>query len=135
MTAPLLMLAPPARTLEWQDRSLCSQVDPELFYVENEADEAEAKKVCAGCPVRAECLDYALSVGDLHGVWGGMTDLERRAQLFGEKKPCTKCGVPKAITEFHRDFGSRYGVRAQCKDCSKGDQAVRRGHEIVEVAA
>lgn len=42
------------------------------------ARELRAKKVCATCPVRVECLEQALDVGERYGIWGGLTDIERR---------------------------------------------------------
>ena len=46
-----------------------------------ERRESKAKAICAGCPVRGECLDFALRVREPHGIWGGLTELERRAHL------------------------------------------------------
>jgi len=45
---------------------------------ERDAREAKAKAICAECPVRAECLDYALDIREPHGIWGGLTEAERR---------------------------------------------------------
>ena len=45
--------------LSWQERSLCAQTDPEAFFPEKGGSTREAKKVCVGCEVRAECLEYA----------------------------------------------------------------------------
>ena len=47
----------------WQDRALCAQTDPEAFFPEKGGSTREAKKVCLGCDVRAECLEYALDEG------------------------------------------------------------------------
>ncbi len=46
--------------LSWQERSLCAQTDPEAFFPEKGGSTREAKKVCVGCEVRSECLEYAL---------------------------------------------------------------------------
>jgi WhiB family redox-sensing transcriptional regulator len=61
----------------WRDQALCAEVDPELFFPEQGASPRDAKRICRGCPVRGECLDYAAEHG-LLGVWGGTTAQERR---------------------------------------------------------
>ena len=48
---------------------------------EKDAREGAARALCAACPVRVECLDYALTVQEPHGIWGGMNELERRRLL------------------------------------------------------
>ena len=65
----------------WVERALCSQVDPELFYpLDNDKGGAsrQAKKVCTDCPVATACLEYALENNEQYGVWGGMSERERR---------------------------------------------------------
>ncbi|MFI6639016.1 WhiB family transcriptional regulator [Streptomyces sp. NPDC050504] len=64
----------------WRARAFCRSADPEELFVEGAAQN-QAKTVCAGCPVRTECLAYALDHRIDHGVWGGMTERERRALL------------------------------------------------------
>ena len=48
---------------------------------EKDLREGQARALCQACPVREECLDYALSVGEPHGIWGGLNELERRRLL------------------------------------------------------
>ena len=62
----------------WQDRALCAQTDPEAFFPEKGGSTREAKRVCRGCEVKAECLDYALENDERFGIWGGMSERERR---------------------------------------------------------
>lgn len=62
----------------WQERALCAQTDPEAFFPEKNMPNREAKRVCAGCEVRKECLDYALKHDERFGVWGGLSERERR---------------------------------------------------------
>ena len=61
----------------WRDEALCRQVDPELFFPETGGSSRAAKQICAGCPVRAECLDWAIAHDQRYGVWGGLTVSER----------------------------------------------------------
>ena len=62
----------------WQDRALCAQTDPEAFFPEKGGSTREAKKVCRGCEVRVECLEYALEHDERFGIWGGLSERERR---------------------------------------------------------
>lgn len=71
------LLGPPEEQ-DWQDRALCAQTDPEAFFPEKGGSTRDAKRVCATCEVRAECLDYALAHDERFGIWGGLSNLERR---------------------------------------------------------
>jgi WhiB family transcriptional regulator, redox-sensing transcriptional regulator len=62
----------------WQDQALCAQTDPEAFFPEKGGSTREAKKICLGCDVRSECLDYALAHDERFGIWGGLSERERR---------------------------------------------------------
>ena len=63
---------------DWQERALCAQTDPEAFFPEKGGSTREAKRICSGCEVRAECLDYALAHDERFGIWGGLSERERR---------------------------------------------------------
>jgi WhiB family redox-sensing transcriptional regulator len=63
----------------WVSQGVCGQVDPELFFPEKGGSTKEAKLVCRSCPVKAECLAFALEHDVRFGVWGGMSERERRA--------------------------------------------------------
>jgi WhiB family transcriptional regulator, redox-sensing transcriptional regulator len=62
----------------WQERANCLGVDPDLFFPERGASTREAKGVCRGCEVREDCLEYALAHGEKFGIWGGLSERERR---------------------------------------------------------
>ena len=62
----------------WQSRANCMGVDPDLFFPERGASTREAKEVCRGCVVKDDCLEYALDNGEKFGIWGGMSERERR---------------------------------------------------------
>jgi WhiB family redox-sensing transcriptional regulator len=68
----------------WRTRAACLHDDPELFFPDWTAGPVidRAKQICAGCPVRARCLDWALSHGASSGIWGGRTEAERHAMGF-----------------------------------------------------
>lgn len=62
----------------WQSKANCMGVDPELFFPERGASTREAKEVCRGCVVKGDCLEYALANGEKFGIWGGLSERERR---------------------------------------------------------
>ncbi len=64
--------------LEWQAKALCSQTDPEAFFPEKGGSTRDAKKVCTECEVKVECLEYALANQERFGIWGGLSERERR---------------------------------------------------------
>lgn len=70
--------------MDWRHRAACLTEDPELFFPVGNTGPAlaqieEAKKICARCVVRDQCLTWALENGQDHGVWGGLSEDERRA--------------------------------------------------------
>lgn len=64
--------------LAWQTDALCAQTDPEAFFPEKGGSTRDAKKVCSACTVRSECLEYALANDERFGIWGGLSERERR---------------------------------------------------------
>nr|WP_086825862.1 WhiB family transcriptional regulator [Allokutzneria sp. NRRL B-24872] len=63
---------------DWQEEALCAQTDPEAFFPEKGGSTREAKRICGGCAVRSECLEYALAHDERFGIWGGLSERERR---------------------------------------------------------
>lgn len=74
---------------DWWPAAACRGLDPNLFFPELGEPTAPAKAVCAGCPVRARCLDYALANGIRYGTWGGATEQERRTLRRTRKQQAT----------------------------------------------
>lgn len=62
----------------WQNYANCLGVDPDLFFPERGASTKEAKAVCRACVVREDCLEYALENSEKFGIWGGLSERERR---------------------------------------------------------
>jgi WhiB family redox-sensing transcriptional regulator len=83
----------------WQHRAACRGEDSSVFFAPNyferkeekEAREAKAKTLCVRCPVRLECLDYALRAREPHGIWGGLNEVERKA-LIRERESASQAG-------------------------------------------
>ncbi len=72
------------------DRGICHQIDPEMFFPDKGGSTREAKSICARCPVAAECLDYALDNDERFGIWGGLSERDRRVikkALHSEASP------------------------------------------------
>ena len=76
--------------ISWQKGAACRGSDVNLFFTpsnleskeERELREGQAKAICAICPVRAQCLRFALETRESHGIWGGLNEIERRHNLF-----------------------------------------------------
>lgn len=74
----------------WQELALCATTDPELFFPEKGGSTREAKRVCAKCPVRETCLEAAMDRDERFGIWGGLSERERRRlkiQRLGKQVP------------------------------------------------
>ena len=95
---------------DWRSFAVCSQTDPELFFPEKGGDPWVAKRICFTCPVKQECLQYAVDNNEI-GVWGGTSTAERQRPTHTAKaKPCKGCSkmfVPRK--------GQKYCGRL-CKD-------------------
>lgn len=80
--------------VSWQDQAECRSADTNLFFPpqiqetreEKEAREAQAKIVCARCPVKDACLEFALSTREPYGIWGGLNEIERRLILHRQQE-------------------------------------------------
>jgi WhiB family redox-sensing transcriptional regulator len=68
----------PAGGESWRLDALCAETDPEAFFPEKGGSTREAKRVCVGCPVRLQCLEFALENDERFGIWGGLSERERR---------------------------------------------------------
>jgi WhiB family redox-sensing transcriptional regulator len=76
----------PAPNLSWRQHAACRGLDAEVFYPTSEETTQEAKAICAECPVREPCLEYALVNREREGVWGGATERERRRMVRQRRK-------------------------------------------------
>jgi WhiB family redox-sensing transcriptional regulator len=71
----------------WRLDALCAETDPEAFFPEKGGSTREAKRVCSGCAVRSECLEYALASDERFGIWGGLSERERRRVRLARRMP------------------------------------------------
>jgi WhiB family redox-sensing transcriptional regulator len=85
----------PRRTLtpistDWFDDAACRDADTDIFFPPSDAHADAAKAICAGCPVREACLEFALEVRPADGVWGGLTPIERHRLIRRRQKAARK---------------------------------------------
>jgi WhiB family transcriptional regulator, redox-sensing transcriptional regulator len=76
--AGLLGIGAEADAQSWQEQALCAETDPEAFFPEKGGSTREAKRICSRCEVKTECLEYALGHDERFGIWGGLSERERR---------------------------------------------------------
>jgi WhiB family redox-sensing transcriptional regulator len=73
-----MALTNPRTDVRWREDAACRGVDTDVFFPATDEEAEEAKAICASCPVRKECLEFALQTRQEDGVWGGLTETERR---------------------------------------------------------
>lgn len=113
-----------AGTDRWQVRAACRTMDPELFFPERGETQAEAKAVCATCPVRRDCLKYAIDNCERHGIWGGLSERERRKiRRVSPRKP----QEPWNKGETFSRFGERPNGERQARYRAKVAERMRQG--------
>jgi WhiB family transcriptional regulator, redox-sensing transcriptional regulator len=126
---PGTVLLPPGDSgLRWQERALCAQTDPDAFFPGKGGSTSEPKKVCRACPVTAECLEYALRTDQRYGVWGGLSERQRRKikrqrdadaqqQAAQTTLPCSICQEHKPVSEFPKPRSTNVTNARICKGC------------------
>lgn len=110
------------REYDWRDDAACRQYDPEMWFPVGSSaaareQEDAAKRICGGCPVRSECLDWAIESGQSSGVWGGLSEDERRrvsGDRSGQFQRCIEAQelIERRIAEGvkYRGIGEELGV-------------------------
>lgn len=112
---------------DWRDSALCAQTDPTVFFPDKGESAGEAKHTCLACPVRAQCLTYALTNNETFGVWGGLTARERAALRRGGTSAQT------AIAEAEAQAHAEEDARKQARD--KAVELLHEGLPDLQVAA
>lgn len=97
----------PFNNQPWAEDALCVQTDPEAFFPDKGGTTREAKRVCLSCEVRTECLDYALDNDERYGVWGGMSERERRRIKKGQAPVHHPAPADQVIRAWAHDQGVR----------------------------
>jgi WhiB family redox-sensing transcriptional regulator len=114
--------------MDWQERASCAGVGPGAFFPDEGSSTRAAKKVCDGCPVRPECLAYALAHDERFGVWGGTTPRERRRLGCGQDpRPAVPAGMCRR--GLHVMAGPNLALnqdgRRRCLSCRRAGEAGR----------
>lgn len=91
---------------DWMQWAACVNADADTFFPEKGESAGPAKRICSGCEVRQECLDWSLSLpSDTLGIWGGLSYRERklvRSMVGNGVKPPAECGTPSGYQRHHR---------------------------------
>jgi WhiB family transcriptional regulator, redox-sensing transcriptional regulator len=137
--------------MDWRSAAACRNRDPDLFFpvslsgLAAERQLAEAKDVCAHCPVRAECLEFALRTRQAHGVWGGLSEQERRicggsmydqliqAQATAAQFACKRIG-PLGLKALHENVEEACQLPADAEWVQKGAAHAAFFRVLAEVA-
>ncbi|MEV6712009.1 WhiB family transcriptional regulator [Lentzea sp. NPDC051208] len=109
------------RLPEWRTRAACQgRVDLDFIEPKSPAEDAECRAMCAGCPVREQCLTDSLANGEAWGLWGGF-DSDEREQLAGER------GYPAPVAKPAHGTNSRYAKHGcRCDICREAHTAYDR---------
>lgn len=99
---------------DWRARALCAQIDGDMFFPDTGESTAVPKAICARCPVRAECLETALTNNERFGVWGGLTPNQRRDLTQGSRRrERNHCNRGHDLTRVGRRSNGR------CTQCAR----------------
>lgn len=118
--APRIVSGPVVQ--DWLEHAACRGVDPSLWFPSSTADAQEARRICAGCPVQAECLAYALENVEQHGIWAGTNRSQRRAMGMGDQRyMAAECGTDAGYHRHRRTLGED-----ACEACLEAHAAAAR---------
>lgn len=133
MNDPYQLPDEPNLSPDWRGSAACAQTDPELWFPERGGSPRNAKRVCRTCPVRWECLAYALTNDERHGVWGGYMP-DERAQM---RKPRTAAPTVAIRDRVPIDIGDRaHGTHAgwnagcKCRACETAEKFYQRSRHL-----
>lgn len=114
----------------WQDHALCAETDPDAFFPEKGGSTREAKRVCRSCLVRSECLEYALENDERFGVWGGMSERERRRAGGAITSP-----PPRCLKDLHDMTDANATADGKCRACRNASDRQARARRAGITAA
>lgn len=89
----------------WMEQALCAQSDPDAWFPEKGESVSVPRRVCQDCPVRVECLAYAVKNNERDGIWGGLTAYQRRGNV--DHQDCPQCDATFIPTGYGQTFCSR----------------------------
>lgn len=123
---PFLVAADIIRGQDWRDDALCAQVDTDVFFPEKAgASSAPAKRVCALCPVTAQCLQFALDNRERFGIWGGLSERERAKLRTTPTRVPSRTPLPLSAGLSH-GTRSAYNAGCKCRACCAAEGYYQR---------
>ena len=100
---PFLGAVEPLKGAHWQDDALCAQVDADMFFPPRGDNGLNAKAVCELCPVKVQCAQFAADNNEPYGVWGGITEYERRRRKrVNPPTHSPRCGTASGADRHYR---------------------------------
>lgn len=118
---PNLYVRPFVEPPDWTSAA-CAGMDTNLFFVAQGQSSTDARAICNTCPIKQACLEYALSHNDVHGIWGGATERQRR-QMRSAKPTAPRFTPAKCGTTSGYAKGCRCAL---CREAHREYQAARR---------
>lgn len=118
----------PLLARDWRDAADCTSADPEIFFPEKgRIDQAAAaRRICAGCPVKTECLEFALENDEEWGVWGGLSERERRRLKSGGVVPLRRCRAG-----LHVMSDANRSTDGRCRACRNASDRLARSRKAM----
>lgn len=110
----------------WVQDAACAETDPEIFFPEKGGSTREAKRVCRGCSVTAECLAFALRRNERYGIFGGKSERERRREIDGRPAPLSPAARKKRVGEMLADG---WGIPKIAAACGVTTKTIERDRE------
>lgn len=93
---------------EWMADANCLGLDPDIFFPARGEVAAQVKTICRECDVQSECLAYALNNGEKHGIWGGMSERDRR-KIRRTRAVNARGPIPPPSDLLRHEHGTDYG--------------------------
>jgi WhiB family redox-sensing transcriptional regulator len=116
----------PVRDPSWQELAACAKADPEEFFPDKGGSTREARRVCRSCPVAAECLEFALANNERFGVWGGLSERERRRIKDGVTPALRRC-----LAGLHVMSGENRTTDGRCRACRNASDRLARARKAL----
>lgn len=119
----------------WRDEAACKGMPASIFFIERGENDRPAKAICATCPVKEPCLEFALESGEQHGVWGGTSERQRRRMRakmpgFRSVKRVAECGTESGA---YRHWANHEPICDACREARR--LAGKARHERRKVVA
>lgn len=117
---------------DWQERAVCAETDPEAFFPEKGGSTGPAKRICLGCEVKDQCLEYAIAHQERFGIWGGLSERERRKLKNRSLEAVPVLGrkgrqIPAEVEDEVRGLLGRFmTIRAIALETGVSEKTVRR---------